>query len=562
MDAPPARSAPLTKRPARHTWAGHLPRYSLAGVTVALVTGCASFTPSLLPRSWLLQGVVDGFSAAVGYALGVALAWLVRRVLRRTPGPRLTRRLWLLVGVVSVPLLAWATWWGQRWQREVHLLMGERPPHSYERVRILLLTALVAAALIAVARALRWLVRRTTGRLSRVVPNRLAQPLATLVVLLLVVGVNNEVLWRAVKGAAESAFGAVNQSTSSGTVRPRAPERSGSPSSLVPWDTLGRQGRNFVAHAPTLAQLSAFSGTPAQRPVRAYVGLRSAPSTAARAALAVRELRRAGGFDRAVLVVANTTGTGYVDPASVEPLEYMYHGDTAVVAIQYSYLPSALSFLVDLPKAQAAGRELFDAVHAAWSALPGRHRPKLLVTGVSLGVFGGEAPFRGVGDLRSRTDGAVFAGAPNTSPLHRRLVRSRDPGSPERMPVYDGGRAVRFAAAPGDLRTPATPWRRPRVVYLQNGSDPIVFWSPRLAFAKPDWLAEPRAPDVSPGMSWIPVVTFWQVTADLPFALDAPAGHGHSYRDIFVDAWAAVAPPPGWSAADTVRLRGLIIGSW
>jgi uncharacterized membrane protein len=56
-------------------------------------------------------------------------------------------------------------------------------------------------------------------------------------------------------------------------------------------------------------------------------------------------------------------------------------------------------------------------------------------------------------------------------------------------------------------------------------------------------------------MFWMPFVTFWQVTADLPFALRAPQGHGHSYREIFADAWAAVAPPPGWSARDTQRLR-------
>jgi uncharacterized membrane protein len=124
--------------------------------------------------------------------------------------------------------------------------------------------------------------------------------------------------------------------------------------------------------------------------------------------------------------------------------------------------------------------------------------------------------------------------------------------------VYDEGRSVRFAAVPADLRRPRGPWTRPRVVYLQNGSDPIVFWTPSLLFSRPDWLAEPRAPDVSPAMSWLPVVTFWQVTADLPFALSAPAGHGHSYGELFVNAWAAVAPPSGWSPEDTDGLRRVI----
>jgi uncharacterized membrane protein len=59
-------------------------------------------------------------------------------------------------------------------------------------------------------------------------------------------------------------------------------------------------------------------------------------------------------------------------------------------------------------------------------------------------------------------------------------------------------------------------------------------------------------------MFWMPVVTFWQVTADLPIALSAPPGHGHSYRELFVNAWAAVAPPPGWGPEDTDRLRQVI----
>jgi uncharacterized membrane protein len=97
------------------------------------------------------------------------------------------------------------------------------------------------------------------------------------------------------------------------------------------------------------------------------------------------------------------------------------------------------------------------------------------------------------------------------------------------------------------------------VLFLQHASDPIVFWSPGLILDKPDWLSEPRAPDVSPGMVWIPFVTFWQVTADLPFALSVPPGHGHSYREMYVNAWAAVAPPPGWTAEDTRRLRTLSV---
>ena len=59
-------------------------------------------------------------------------------------------------------------------------------------------------------------------------------------------------------------------------------------------------------------------------------------------------------------------------------------------------------------------------------------------------------------------------------------------------------------------------------------------------------------------MRWIPFVTFWQVTFDLPFALDVPAGHGHSYSREYVDGWVTVLQPAGWDEAALARLRDVI----
>jgi uncharacterized membrane protein len=560
MGALTVHAAPRVDQAARHRGM-HWPRYSLAGTVVALLFACASFTPSLLPRAWGLQALVDGLSAAFGYGIGVLLAWLVRTITRRTFPPRVTRRLWLLVAVFGAPLVAWTLWWGQHWQAEVHRLTGAPVPGSYQRVRILLLTVVVFAVVVGIGRLVRWLVQRVTGRLTRLMPGWVAQVVAILVVVLVVVVVNNGLVRNGLVSLANSISSAANGVTTAGTVRPTSPMLSGSPASLVSWSSLGRQGRDFVALGPKPNALAAFSGTPAEQPIRVYVGLKSARTERARAELAVRELRRTGAFDRKVLVVATTTGTGLVDPAAINALEYMYNGDVATVATQYSYLPSWISFLVDQQKAERAGREEFDAVYAAWSKLPAGHRPKLLVTGGSLGAFGSQAAFHSLSDVRHRTDGAVWAGSPEASVLSRQLRAHRDPGSPAWLPVYRDGRGARFAATPADLARPAAPWTRPRVLFLQHGSDPVVFWSPRLMFEKPAWLSEPRAPDVSPGMRWFPFVTFWQVTADLPFAISVPPGHGHSYRLVYVDAWAAVAPPPGWTAEDTRRLRELA-GRW
>ena len=91
------------------------------------------------------------------------------------------------------------------------------------------------------------------------------------------------------------------------------------------------------------------------------------------------------------------------------------------------------------------------------------------------------------------------------------------------------------------------PWTGSRVLYMQHASDPIVWLSPDLILHRPDWLAEPPGRDVPNGMFWIPFVTFWQVAMDMLEPVDVEPGHGHSYTLEFVDGWAAVIQPPGWT---------------
>jgi uncharacterized membrane protein len=239
--------------------------------------------------------------------------------------------------------------------------------------------------------------------------------------------------------------------------------------------------------------------------------------------------------------------------------EYIARGDSAIVTMQYSYVPSGISYLVDQSRARTAGRDLFDAVYERWSALPPATRPQLYVFGESLGSFGAEAAFSGEADLRNRTSGALFVGPPHFNALDREFRAGRDAGTPEIEPVYRGGRTVRFST---DIQRGApplgVPWNGPRVLILQHPSDPITMWSPWLLFDRPDWLAEPRGRDVLPSMTWIPVVTFWQITLDMPSADTAPDGHGHRYTRESVDGWATVLRPADWSAAKAAQLRALI----
>jgi uncharacterized membrane protein len=550
---PPWWSFPRTRR--------YLSGFPPAGLAGALVFYCLSLTPSLLPRVWYLQAVMSAMTAAIGYGVGLFVGWLLRSLVPWHPSPEVRRAgRWVLAAcaVVLIPLFGVL---GAEWQHQIRELVEASQPSEANYILVVLVTVLLTAALIMVARGIKKLVRLLYRQVSRVVSHRALAAAAMVVVCALLLLLATGLLSRAALGAANSVFSGVDGGTSAGVTQPVSALRSGSPESLAPWDTLGRQGRTFVAGGPTVAEISRFTGKPAIEPIRVYAGLESAPSIAAESALVVRELERTGAFSRKVLVVATTTGTGWVNPAIIDPLEYMYDGDTAVAAIQYSYLPSWISFIADKAPAQEAGRDLFDAVYDKWSQLPAGRRPALVVFGESLGSFGGEAAFSGTEDIRNRTSGVLWVGPTNSNTLWSEFTANREPGTPQWQPVYEDGKTVRFVTSASQLSPVPAGWAEPRVVYLQNTSDPIVWWSWELAFHQPDWLRGPPPPDVSTAMHWYPLVTFWQVVGDLALSTAVPPGHGHTYGMLQgAAAWAAIVPPSGWTPQQTAELGNLPAG--
>jgi uncharacterized membrane protein len=536
-----------------HRW-----HYGFVGLIGAVTCFCLSLTPSLLPRGPALQGVIGGISAAIGYGLGVLAVWLAGKLSNR-PMRRPGRLAWRILSAVAAVAVLLFLYLGSGWQREIHELMGLDAPARPGYLLALPVALLLGAGLVGLIRLLRHAARATGRLLGRVIPASTARVIAGLVVFLLAMGVLNGVVLDGFFTVTDNSFKEINNETEPDVAPTDDPLRSGGPGSLVSWASLGKQGRNFVTGGPSVEQLRRFGGIGVERSIRVYAGLDSAPTSRERAALAVAELQRTGAFDRKVLLVITTTGTGWVDQDGVDPLEYMFDGDTAMVGLQYSYLPSWLSFLVDKERARQAGRDLFNAVYGAWSKLPLDKRPKLMLFGESLGSFGAESAFSGADDIRNRVDGMLLVGPPNRNELWRQFVADRDPGSTEILPSYENGTTIRFARDPAtDLDQPATAWAPPRVAYLQHPSDPIVWWSPRLMLSRPDWLREPRGADVSADIRWYPFVTFWQVTADMAFSTGVPAGHGHSYGAEPVAAWADIAAPDGWTAQRTAELTDLI----
>jgi len=533
---------------------------TLPGCWGALIFACLSFTPSLLPRGGIVQGLVWGITGAIGYGLGVLAAWVWRAFADRDPR-RPRRWAWLTFFITGGVLLAVAFGLGQYWQYEIRKLMGVTDYNIPLVVASPFVAALIFCLLLLIGRGLHGLYRWLAKLLNRWIGRRAAKAVGWVLVVGLTYVIVSGLLLQGFVSLMNKAYSVRDTTTAEGVHQPTTSLRSGGPGSLVRWDSLGYQGRNFIGKGPSVADIEKFTNQPAMEPIRIYAGLASAKGPQAQAALAVDDLRRAGGFQRKYLVVVTTTGSGWVDPALVDTAEYLSGGDCATVAIQYSYLPSWLSYLVDQSKALAAGRALFDAVYGAWAKMPLDHRPKLLVAGESLGSFGGEAAFTGENDIANRTDGALFAGPPNFNTLFREFSDHRDAGSPEVQPIYQDGRIVRFASdTTTGIPPQGQPWEGTRVLYMMHPSDPIVWWSPHLIFSQPDWISEPPGKDVLKTMFWMPFITFWQVTADLPFATGVPDGHGHRYSAEYVDGWNAVMRPAGMTSQDLASLRKIISG--
>lgn len=537
-------------------------RWSRPGAVVAVLFFALSLAPSLLPRTALFQGLASGITTAIGYGVGVLGAWLWRAAgipvaERSTRSGRVLRA----VPLVAVALVTGLSVWSQvGWQNDVRSLFDQAPVGPGTWLVIVPVSVLVALLLLVVARSVRRLATLVSGWLAKILPVRVARVLGALVATLVVWGVVSGLVVDGAFAAANRSFSVSDSATPEGIQRTTSSFRSGGPGSLVPWSTLGRQGRRFVSTGPTVEDLNAFSGGGAKEPIRVYAGLKSADNIEGRAQLVLDELRRTRAFDRKVLVVATTTGTGFIEPNALNPLEYLHNGDTAVVGVQYSYLPSWISLLADQQVTKDTSRAVFDVVHDYWSSLPEDRRPELYLFGLSLGSYGVESTLDTVEILNAPIDGAVMAGPPFVNSLWNRLTAGRDPGSPASLPVVNEGQTVRFTARKDALADAGPVWGDTRLVYIQHASDPVVFFSTSLAFSSPDWLRPgERGPDVSSEMGWFPVVTMWQVLFDLPVAGNVPPGFGHLYTSReYLGAWEAVTRPERWSDRDSARLGDVV----
>jgi len=544
------------QRAAKRFW-GSL---SAAGLILGTLLFAASLTPMLVPRTYLTQGVLSGACFAAGYGLGVGLSWLWTYMTERSERREGRRRaVRIAVATLCLPIAVLFLWWSTDWQNAIRRVMAMEPVDSAHPLEVCAIAIVTFLVLLALARLFKAVVRRFARGANRFLPRRVSRVLGLALAVLLFWTIANGVLVGYALQGLDASFARIDGLIEPDRPQPTDPSKTGSAGSLVGWRELGRAGREYIATAPTAAEIGRVTSQDAKEPLRVYVGLGAAGTAEERAALALAELRRVGAFERAVLVVVTPTGSGWIDPAAMPAVEFLHHGDVASVALQYSYLASPLSLLVEPDYGAEAARALFSAVYQHWTALPRDARPKLYLHGLSLGAMNSEKSAELFEMLSDPIQGAVWSGPPFTARIWRSFTEHRNAGSPAWLPEFRDGSLVRFMNQDGGTVPDEAPWGPLRIVYLQYASDAITFFDYRTLWRRPDWMDAPRGPDVAPELRWYPLVSLLQLALDMAVAGGTPIGYGHVFApEHYVDAWVAVTDPPGWSEHDLVQLRSYL----
>ncbi|WP_151718198.1 alpha/beta hydrolase [Gemmobacter serpentinus] len=535
-------------------------RVSPAGVVIGALAFAAALWPSLIPRSGVVQGALAGLAFGIGYFIGfIAVeiwAWAVQP--KFVARARLVRRSKMAMLFAIVPIMG-ALWLATAWQNDIRNVMQMEPVESTRPLLIGAVAFAVALVLLVLGRVFRLLLRLVARRVAAFLPERIALLIGFAAVLWIFWTLGTGIVSHWGLAAMDRIYAKIDAFDPPDFARPADPRRSGSAQSLVSWEGLGAKGRDRIAAGPDAAAISALSGRPAQDPLRVYVGLNNAPDPAARADLALREMLRVGAFDRSVLVITFPTGTGWVDPAAMAPLEYLLDGDVATVGVQYSYLPSWLSLLAEPEYGAETARAVFQKVYGHWTEMPKDRRPKLYLFGLSLGAMNGDLAADFYDILTDPYQGALWAGPPFTTRSFLNVVAGRNAGTPVWAPRFRDGRIIRFTSQKDTTDLAEAPWGAVRIVYLQYASDPIVMFRAESFWRRPDWVQIPRGPDVSPSLTWVPGVSGLQLVFDMMTATSTPVGHGHVYAaKDYLAGWRAVLGETGWEGQSLLDLQSAL----
>jgi uncharacterized membrane protein len=529
--------------------------FSTTGLLIGTLLFALSLSPTLIPRPDTIQGIISGLALATGYGIGVLGIWLWKYFQLPQPGDKSQDKMQIAAGSFFLLITVISLWRASTWQNSLRELMGMEADAFVQPVVVGLIAVAVFLAVLFVGRLFlitKFYIARKT---EKFVPPRISFVVGLVATFVLFWLIINGVLFSQLLRMADSTYQQVDSIMEADIDQPSNPMKTGSIESILTWEEMGRQGRRFVTGGPSADDIRQFTDSSAREPIRVYVGMHASENFEERADLALNELIRVGAFDRSVLILITPTGTGWIDPGSIEPVEYLHRGDIASVAAQYSYLPSPLSLISEEDYGSEMARALFQKVYGYWTRLPASSRPELYLHGLSLGALNSDHSFDLYDIIEDPFQGVLWVGPPFRKTTLRNITENRNAGSPAWLPVFRDGSVVRFANQNGGLANPESEWGSFRIAYLQYASDPVTFFSPGVFTREPAWMQEPRGPDVSPYLRWYPIVTGLQLVADMMTG-PAPTGYGHEYAaEHYFDSWLALTEPNGWNEDELDKLR-------
>lgn len=307
---------------------------------------------------------------------------------------------------------------------------------------------------------------------------------------------------------------------------PTSTHVSAGPSSRMPFDSLGKEGRRFVLMALTPQEITDVMGEPAIEPVRVVGGYESASDLPTRAELLLADLDACGAYERSVICVGVPTGVGYFNYSFAEALEYLTLGDCAVAVPQYALVPSALA-LTKTDDAEALTRMVLDGIAEHIAGMPPDRRPRVVLAGESLGANAALDVVRSVDDFAQwGVDHGLYLGVP----FRTRLWNAWQ----ERPTIVDPNGVLHLVSQPDEIE-PAPPGQ-PRHLMVIHHDDPVNKYGYRMVLQPPWWMGPPatRPPLVPRESKFRPITSFVLATVDLFNGMQSRPGtfvrRGHDYR--------------------------------
>jgi uncharacterized membrane protein len=198
-------------------WVRH---YTFTGTTVGLIFIWFSMTPSLLPRGPLFQGLVSGFSGAIGYALGVFSVWLVRYMREKQTSPPAPGWAWKVLIPIAVLGQVLMAIWFHVWQDDVRDLMGVTHLKWWDYPLAAVLSLVVLFTLVEIGQLIRMLFSFLVAQLDRIAPFRVSATIVVILLVVLTITLLNGVVVKYTMRTLNNTFASVNNEMSPDTTPP------------------------------------------------------------------------------------------------------------------------------------------------------------------------------------------------------------------------------------------------------------------------------------------------------------------------------------------------------